>query len=311
MPGDRRRLRLAGPRSPWPITPAASTKWPGGCDQREVMTRYAVPGPPVQLPNGHTGAAGVPQHGGVAVRAVIDNAQPTAGPQDPHRLAQRLCPPADAPDAADRQAADYRVGRRGRKREVTRVRIDHFHLVAHALGRRVAFCGGPAVAILVAAAPDVCSHRPAGGRPPASAPRRGRTPRPGRARRRAGPARQAGPPRSPACLARWSTGNSPPTPPPLRLPRRPARRRRACDGALPRPRCPPAPPLVRQTPPALRICRRCRTWPADRERSAKLPTSVSEIASGAPCSSDDARGLFERAKERANTVRLRATSSDS
>ena len=57
------------------------------------MTRYAVPGPPVQLPHGHAGAAGVPQHGGVAVRAVIDDAQPAAGPQHPHRLAQRLCPP--------------------------------------------------------------------------------------------------------------------------------------------------------------------------------------------------------------------------
>ena len=100
------------------------------------MTRYAVPGPPAQLPHGHAGAAGVPQHGGVAARAVIDDAQPAAGPQDPHRLAQRLCPPAGFPDVAERQAADHQVERRGRKREVTRVRAGKLHPAAHALGRR-------------------------------------------------------------------------------------------------------------------------------------------------------------------------------
>ncbi len=104
-----------------------SAGWPVGCDQGDVMTRYAVPGPPVQLPQGHVSAAGVPQHGVVAVRAVIDDAQPAAGPQDPHRLAQRLCPAAGFPDVADRQAADHQVERRGRKREVTRVRVDKLH----------------------------------------------------------------------------------------------------------------------------------------------------------------------------------------
>jgi hypothetical protein len=81
--GGRSALALAG--YGW----RASAGWPGGCDQGQVMTRYAVPGPPVQLPHGHVSAADVPQHGCVAVRAVIDDAQPTAGPQDPHRLAQR------------------------------------------------------------------------------------------------------------------------------------------------------------------------------------------------------------------------------
>ena len=95
----------ACPDRPWR---RASAGWPGGCDQGQVMTRYAVPGPPVQLPHGHADAAGVPQHGGVAVRAVIDDAQPAAGPQHPHRLAQRLCPPLGVPDVGERQAADHR-----------------------------------------------------------------------------------------------------------------------------------------------------------------------------------------------------------
>jgi hypothetical protein len=75
------------------LTTIASAGWPGGCDQGEVMTRYAVPGPPAQLPHGHVSAVGVPQHGGVALRAVIDDAQPAAGPQDPHRLAQPCVTP--------------------------------------------------------------------------------------------------------------------------------------------------------------------------------------------------------------------------
>ena len=127
------------------------------------MTRYAVPGPPVQLPHGHVSAAGVPQHRGVAVGAVIDDAQPAAGPQDPCCLAQRLCAPAGFPDVGDRQAADHHVERRGREREVTRVRVDKLHPAGHALGRRVALSGGAAVAALVAAAPHVRSDRPAGG----------------------------------------------------------------------------------------------------------------------------------------------------
>jgi hypothetical protein len=127
------------------------------------MTWQAVPGPPVQLPDGHVGAAGVPQHGGVAVRAVIDDAQPAAGPQDPHRLAQRLGPPGGFPDVAERQAADHQVERRGCKREVTRVRVGKLDPVADALGRRVALSGGAAVAALVAAALHVRFHRPAGG----------------------------------------------------------------------------------------------------------------------------------------------------
>lgn len=130
------------------------------------MTRYAVQGPPVQLPHGHVSAADVPQHGGVAVRAVIDDAQSAAGPQDPHRLAQRLCPSVGFPDVAERQAADHQVERRGPKREVTRVRVDKLHPVAHALGRRLALSGGAAVAALVAVASQVRSHRPAGGQPP-------------------------------------------------------------------------------------------------------------------------------------------------
>jgi len=32
------------------------------------MTWQAVPGPPVELSYGHAGAAGLPQHGGIAVR---------------------------------------------------------------------------------------------------------------------------------------------------------------------------------------------------------------------------------------------------
>jgi hypothetical protein len=36
-------------------------------------------------------------------RRFIDDAQPTARPQNPHGLAQRLCPPASFPDVADRQ----------------------------------------------------------------------------------------------------------------------------------------------------------------------------------------------------------------
>jgi len=91
------------------------------------MTRYAVPGPPVQLPHGHVSAADVlQQHGGVAVRAVIDDARPTAGPQDPHRLAERLWPTAGLPDVAERQAADHQVERRGHKREDGRVRVQPY-----------------------------------------------------------------------------------------------------------------------------------------------------------------------------------------
>ena len=75
----------------------ASAGWPGGCHQEQVMTRYAVPGPPVQLPDGRVSAVGLPQHGGVAVRAVIDDAQPPARAHDPCCLAQRLCAPAASP----------------------------------------------------------------------------------------------------------------------------------------------------------------------------------------------------------------------
>jgi len=91
------------------------------------MTRYAVPGPPVQLPHGHVSAADVlQQHGGVAVRAVIDDARPTAGPQDPHRLAERLWPAAGLPDVAERQPADHQVERRGHKRQDGRVRVQPY-----------------------------------------------------------------------------------------------------------------------------------------------------------------------------------------
>ena len=156
------------------------------------MTPYAVPGPPVQLPDSHVGEPGVPQHSGVAVRAVIGDAQPAAGPQDPHRLAQRLCPPAGFPDVAERQAADHQVERPGRKREVTRVRVGKLHPVPHALGRRAALRSGAAIAALAAAAPHVRSHRPAAAGPPASAPGHGRIPRPARARRGCGGRRLGG-----------------------------------------------------------------------------------------------------------------------
>jgi hypothetical protein len=59
-----------------------------------------------------------------------------------------------------------KIERRGRKREVTRVRVDKLHPVAHALGRRGALSGGAPVAAQVAAAPYARSHRPAGGQPP-------------------------------------------------------------------------------------------------------------------------------------------------
>jgi MFS family permease len=165
--GDRRRpgwgqVRACLPGHGW----RASVRWPGGCDQGEVMTRYAVPGPPVQLAHGHVGAAGVPQHGGVAARALIDDAQSAAGTQDPCCLAHCLRASGCFPDVGDRQVADHHVERRGPKWEVTRVRVDKLHPAAHALGRRVALSGGAAVAALVAAAPYVRSHRPAGGQPP-------------------------------------------------------------------------------------------------------------------------------------------------
>ena len=75
---------------------------------RDVMTWQAVPGPPVELSHGYAGAAGLPQHGGIAVRALVDDAQPSAWPQHPNHLAQRLRPPGGVPDVADRQAADHR-----------------------------------------------------------------------------------------------------------------------------------------------------------------------------------------------------------
>jgi hypothetical protein len=57
------------------------------------MTWQAASGAPVELSHGHDGAAGLPQHGGIAVRALVDGAQLSAWPQ--HHLAQRLCrPPA-------------------------------------------------------------------------------------------------------------------------------------------------------------------------------------------------------------------------
>jgi antitoxin (DNA-binding transcriptional repressor) of toxin-antitoxin stability system len=48
------------------------------------MTWYAARDPPAQLPHGHADAADLPQHGGITVRALIDDAQPPAGPQYPH-----------------------------------------------------------------------------------------------------------------------------------------------------------------------------------------------------------------------------------
>ena len=118
------------------------------------MTRQALPGPPGPLPHGDVGTADVLQHRGAEVRAVIDDAQPTARPQNPHCLAQRLCPPASFPDVADRQAADHNIERRGPKRKVTRVRVDKLHPVAHAVCDRIALGGGATVAALVAAAPS-------------------------------------------------------------------------------------------------------------------------------------------------------------
>jgi hypothetical protein len=129
------------------------------------MTWQAVPGPPVELSHGHAGAAGLPQHGGIAVRALVDDAQPSAWPQHPYDLAQRLRPPAGVPDVADRQAADHHAERRRCKRKVARVGIGKLHLVAHTLGHRVALSGSTAAAALVTAPPHVRSHRPPHGHP--------------------------------------------------------------------------------------------------------------------------------------------------
>jgi hypothetical protein len=98
----------------------------------------------------------------VAVRAVVNDAQPTARPQDPHRLR----PPVGFPDVADRQAADHRVERRRRKGKVTRVRVGKLHPVAHGLGHCITLRGTARLLPLWSRQlPYVRSHSTAGGKP--------------------------------------------------------------------------------------------------------------------------------------------------
>ena len=173
---------------------------------------------------------------GIAVRALVGDAQLSAWPQHPYHLAQRLCPPAGAPDVADRQAGDHRVERRRCKRKVTRVGIGKLRLVAHALGHRVALGGSTAVAALVTAPPPVRSHRP----PPGHLASRQHQHRAAAASHvqdvlvapQAQVVRQLRPDR--ACPVRRNTGSSPPASRSPRRPRPPVPRRQACDGAPPR-----------------------------------------------------------------------------
>src|SRR5262249_6649713 len=152
----------AGPRSPWPATTGgrqpggrAAAAW--GSDDPAGLTRSASPAAArsrrcSRRPTARRRSGPRRHRRCAAVRRAAGPAPPRAAP----------VPAPGFPDVADRQAADHHVERRGRKREVTRVRVDKLHLVAHALGHRVALRGGAAVAALVAEAPYVRPANPVG-----------------------------------------------------------------------------------------------------------------------------------------------------
>lgn len=88
---------------------------------------------PVELTYRNVHASGGREDRGEATGAVIDDAYPSARPEDPDGLAESPGAFVAGSDVAEGQTAEHYVERIGRKGKVPCISIDHFDPLADAL----------------------------------------------------------------------------------------------------------------------------------------------------------------------------------
>ena len=118
---------------------------------------------PVEVTYLDVHASGALEDWGVAVSAVIDDADPSARAKDPDGFAKRPGAFFAARDVAQGQVTEHHVERLGRKGKVPCISIDQLDPLADALDLRVALGGCPAIPRLVTQTPDIGSGCTASG----------------------------------------------------------------------------------------------------------------------------------------------------